>query len=120
MTAVYADEPSSLRPARVIGPFMRGHLRNTCRRIVYSYFLRGFSPASLELLLAPLMMLFGSVFGAWHWWSSAQSGVPASAGTVMIAALPILIGTQLLLSWLNYDVASEPRQPVHPLLDGEK
>lgn len=120
MTAIYADEPSSLRPARVIGPFMRGHLRNTCRRIVYSYFLRGFSPASLELLFAPLLLLFGSAFGAFHWWWSAMSGIPASAGTVMIAALPILIGMQLLLSWLNYDVASEPRQPVHPLLEGSQ
>lgn len=118
MCAVYADEPSSLRPARVIGPFLRGHLRNTCRRIVYSYFLRGFSPASLELLFAPLLLLFGTGFGAWHWWQSWHTGVPASAGTVMLASLPILIGTQLLLSWLNFDVASEPRQPVHPLLDG--
>jgi hypothetical protein len=30
----------------------------------------------------------------------------------MLAALPIILGTQLCLSWLNFDVASEPRQPI--------
>jgi dolichol-phosphate mannosyltransferase len=39
---------------------------------------------------------------------------------VMLAALPILIGLQLLLSWLNFDVAAEPRQPIHPLLGGRR
>jgi hypothetical protein len=34
----------------------------------------------------------------------------------MLAALPLILGTQLLLSWLNFDVAAEPRYPVHPVL----
>lgn len=118
MTAVYDGAPSSLRPLRVIAPFARGHLRNFARRIVYSYFLRGFSPASLELLLAPPLLLFGASFGLWHWLHSIQTGAPATAGTVMLASLPILLGTQLLLSWLNFDVAAEPKTPIHPGLGG--
>lgn len=34
----------------------------------------------------------------------------------VLAALPLIVGSQLLLSWLNFDVAAEPRQPIHPLL----
>ena len=117
MSASYADEPSSLRPMRMVVPFLRGNIRNFCRRLIYSYFLRGFSAASMELLIGFPLLLFGLVFGAWHWWGSVVRHAPATAGTVMLAALPIILGTQFLLSWLNFDVAAEPRYPVHPALD---
>lgn len=116
MASSYADEPSSLRPLRMIGPFLRGNLRNGFKRIFYSYFLRAFSVASLELVLGFVLWLFGIVFGSWHWWRSVVDGIPASAGTVMLAALPLILGTQFLLSWLGFDVASEPRQAVHGFL----
>ena len=112
MQAVYGDEPSSLRPLAMIAPFLRGHLRNLARRLVYSYFVRGFSPASVELMLGPLLLVFGLGFGGHAWWTSIATGHAATAGTVMLAALPIILGLQLLLSWLNFDVAAEPREPI--------
>jgi dolichol-phosphate mannosyltransferase len=84
--------------------------------VVYSYFVRGFSLASLELALAVPLVAWGLGFGAYRWWLSLQTDTAATAGTVMLAALPLILGTQLLLSWLNHDVAAEPRVPVHPLL----
>ena len=117
MKAAYADETSSLRPMHMIGPFLRGNLRNFARRLLYSYFLRGFSAASVELLLGVPLLVFGVGFGAVHWWRSIVDHVPSTAGTVMLAALPMIIGVQLLLSWLSFDVAAEPRQPVHPVLE---
>lgn len=116
MRASYGDETSGLSPGRVALPFLYGNLRNFVRRLVYSYFVRGFSLASLELLLALPLIAWGLGFGSWRWWVSAHSGEAATAGTVMLAALPLIIGSQLLLSWLNHDVASEPRVPVHRLL----
>jgi hypothetical protein len=120
MRAHYADEQSSLKPMQILGPFAAGHLRNLVRRVVYSYFVRGFSLASIELLLGLALTLFGVTFGAMKWWSLSSAGVPATAGTVMLAALPIILGVQLLLSWLNFDVMSEPRQPIHRSLDGHE
>lgn len=116
MSARYADEHSSLSPLRVAPGFAWGHLRNLTRRIGYSYFVRGFSLATVELMLALPLILFGLGFGIEHWIHSVRSGEAASAGTVMLSALPILLGSQLLLSWLNFDVASEPRTPLHPML----
>ena len=108
----------------MIGPFMRGNLRNFFRRLLYSYFLRGFSVASVELALGLPMFLFGLLFGIGRWIASIVGQQSATAGTVMLAALPLILGTQLLLSWLNFDVSGEPRQPVHSLLsattDAEK
>jgi dolichol-phosphate mannosyltransferase len=118
MRANYADEPSSLRPMHMIGPFMRGNIRNFFRRLLYSYFLRGFSAASMELLLGLPLFLFGLLFGLWQWINSIAAHQPATAGTVMLAALPLILGTQLMLSWLNFDVTAEPRQPVHAVLTG--
>lgn len=120
MRARYEDESSSLQPMRMIGPFLLGHLRNTLRRIVYSYGIRGFSVASVELVLGSALLAGGTLFGLWRWMLSLDSGVPATAGTVMAAALPVIIGLQMLLSWLNFDMASEPRQPVHRLLGSEQ
>lgn len=116
MVASYGDEPTSLRPLRMIGPFLAGNVHNGIQRIFYSYFLRGFSVASLQLLIGIMLFVFGIVFGGWHWWQSRMEGVPATAGTVMLAALPLILGVQFLLSWLGFDIASEPRHPVHRLL----
>lgn len=116
MEARYEGEPSSLRPLRVIGPFLLGHARNTARRVLYDYFVRGFSLASVELVLGAALWLWGAGYGALQWVESVRSGTPATAGTVMLAALPIILGSQMLLSWLNFDVNAEPRMPVHPRL----
>jgi len=119
MQAHYGDEPSSLRPARLIGSFLLRHLRNTIRRFGYSYLLRGFSIASIELGLGVMLFSTGIVFGLWNWIVSINSGIPATSGTVVLAALPIIVGVQMLLSWLNFDVSAEPKHPVHKMLTKE-
>ena len=37
-----------------------------------------------------------------------------STGTVMLAALPALVGLQLLLSFISFDVTNIPRRAIHP------
>jgi len=116
MAARYGDETSNLHVIREVLPFLRGNLRNFLKRIVYAYFLRGFSLASLELVLALPLLGFGVTYGVAQWAESAALGQSASAGTVMLAALPVLIGSQLLLGFLNYDMQNEPRIPLIRLL----
>lgn len=123
MIALYGVELSNLKIGRILLPFIYGHVRNFIKRIFYSYFLRDFHVASLQILFALPLLFGGLAFGAYHWWRSITTGVPASAGTVMIGALPILTGLQLALSALAYDVANVPRDAVHPVLlapDGEQ
>lgn len=121
MDARYGDEVSGLKISQVVFEFFFKHLRNFGKRIGYNYFLRDLSIASLELLAAVVLLGFGSAFGGWHWLQSATSGVPATTGTVMISALSVLVGIQLLLSFLGYDIANMPRRPMHPRLgDGRR
>jgi dolichol-phosphate mannosyltransferase len=116
MHAYYADEQSSMQPHREIWRFAKGHLRNFIKRIFYKYFLRGFSVASIELLLGLALLAFGTIFGLVHWRAEAV----ATAGTVMLAAMPIIIGMQLLLAFLNYDIQSSPSTTLHLRLEKSK
>lgn len=113
MSAHYGDEVSNLKISRIVGEFLFKHLRNFCKRIFYNYYLRDMSLASIELPLGILLFLFGAVFGGFHWWQSSQLGMPTGAGTVMLAAMPVLIGLQFIMAFLGYDIASVPRRPLH-------
>lgn len=112
MTARYGDEVSNLRIPKVLLPFALGHLRNLAKRILYSYFLRDFGIASIYLVLGFPLISWGLVFGAIGWYRSYESGVTASAGTVMTAALPFLIGLQLLIGFLTIDTGNAPTEPL--------
>ncbi len=112
MPARYAGEASSLRVAAVVPEFLLKHLRNLLKRIVYCYFVRDFSIASLELVLGGLLLLWGVGFGVYAWGRGAASGEPATAGTVMLAGLPVILGAQLVLGFLQYDYQNVPRRPL--------
>lgn len=116
MDARYDAEVSNLKISRVVGEFLWKHVRNTCKRVVYNYFLRDVSIASLELLAATGLLGFGAVFGGYHWWQAASSGDGAPVGTIMVATVAVVSGLQFLLAFLGYDIASVPRRPLHPML----
>jgi glycosyltransferase involved in cell wall biosynthesis len=116
MAAIYGDEQSGLRIGRVLGSFLKGHLVNVAKRVTYNYFLRDFSIASVQLLVGIAALVFALGFGLREWIVSVDSGSPASTGTVMLAALPVIVGMQLLLSFLAFDIAAMPGRALHPLL----
>src|SRR5215469_14875327 len=99
MRAVYADEQSNMQVLAVIPEFAWKHLRNYLKRIFYNYFLRGFSIASIELVGGLALFGFGVYYGTVKWEASMEHQALASAGTVMLAALPVILGFQLLLSF---------------------
>ena len=113
MRASYGDERSNLAPLRVAPRFLAGHLRNFAKRLGYTYFLRDFSMASVQLLLGIPLIAFGGVFGITQWIEAERLETSASAGTVMLAALPIIVGFQFLLFFLSYDMQNVPRLPYH-------
>ena len=111
MDAVYGDEVSNLKITKIVGEFFVKHARNLFKRIFYNYFLRDMSLASLELVAGLGLMAFGSIFGLYHWYQSLQVATSTPAGTVMLAALPVILGLQFLLAFFGYDIASVPRRP---------
>ncbi|MGH6894514.1 MAG: glycosyltransferase family 2 protein, partial [Dongiaceae bacterium] len=114
LVAQYNAPNSHLSELRCLVTFPGLHARNLLKRMVYNYFLRNFSLASVNLVLGILLAAFGLVFGLVEWVRSIESGVPATTGTVMLSALPFLLGIQFLLSFVAHDMAMSPREPVHP------
>lgn len=115
MPARYADEVSNIRIGQIVGPFALKHARNFAQRVVGQYFVRDFNAASLELVFG----LFSTLFGVGYAMSYLANRVPgqaASAGVVMLAALPVILGAQFLLQAMNFDVLNVPNRPIHPYL----
>ncbi len=113
MDASYGSEKSNLQASRVLGEFFVKHLRNFAKRVVYNYFLRDMTAASLELVLGLCALTFGIVFGGVHWIQGLATDIPTPLGTIMLAALPTMLGLQMLLAFVAFDVANVPRRPIH-------
>lgn len=97
---------------RIAAAFPGKYVRAALKRVFYAYFLRDFNAGTLQLALGVLVGAIGAAFGAVKWIQSAASGLPATSGEVMLAALPVLVGIQLLLGALNFDVQNVPRDPL--------
>jgi dolichol-phosphate mannosyltransferase len=113
MKAIYGSEKSNLSVTKSLFQFPWLHFVNQMKRIFYSYYLREMSIASFELPFGLGLLGFGVVFGVNAWMTSSQIGSATPTGTVMIAVLPIIIGFQLTMAFLSYDIASTPRRPRH-------
>lgn len=108
--AVYADEVSSIRLSKVVPELLNLLVRGFWRRIWYRYVLWSFSPIALLLVLGLGLFTIGAVIAIWVCFQVASS-VIATAATVMLAALPLMIGTQLLVSALQLDIQASPSEP---------
>lgn len=109
MPAIYGQEKSSLSPFKSFMTFPWLHLRNYLKRIFYTYYLRTWNVASFELPLGFFLTAFGGVFGASLWRASSITGEPSTAGSIFLAGGAVILGIQLLLAFLNYDVSRSPR-----------
>lgn len=113
----YGGEISSMNIVQVAFSFPLLHLRCFVKRLFYSYLLRDINAGSLQLLFALPLILAGLSYGGYEWLDKARQGVAATSGTVMLAALPIILGFQLLLSFVLFDVNNVPKDALHVILD---
>lgn len=113
MDARYGSEKSNLSIFKSLLEFPWKHIKNFHKRIFYNYYLRDMSAASLELPLGVGLGWFGFIFGVTKFAESVESGMPATAGTVMLSAVPVILGFQLVLAFLSYDIASVPKHVKH-------
>lgn len=110
MPARYEDEKSSMRISRVLLQFPPKLLKGFAKRILLKYFIYDFNMASVYILFGLPFFLFGVIFGAIEWVDSYRSGTPRTAGTIMLVALPIILGFQMLLQAVNIDINSIPKK----------
>jgi hypothetical protein len=117
MPPKYGNEKSNLRAHAMLIPFALKHFWRTLKRLAYGYFVRDFNIASMELVGAAVLLLSGTTFGIREWLYYGSLKIPAPTGTIMLSALPVILGFQLLLSAISFDIMNEPSEPIHPLLE---
>ena len=109
LPAIYKDEHSSLNIWQSVIIFPKKHLINFVKRIIYTYYLRDFNIASVQLLVGSIFFWWGSVLGLTTWLHNMKNGVSSATGTIMLVGILIITGVQLLLSFLNFDMRSQKR-----------
>ena len=112
MPARYRDEISNLMVERVLVEFPPRLLATFVRRAVLKNFLYDFSMVSIYLMVGIPLLLFGLIFGIYKWIQYLQAGLPAPTGTVILPTLSVLVGIQLLLSAIESDLRSVPKEPL--------
>ncbi len=120
MKATYGDEKSNLNPFLCALKFPYKYLIRLLKRIFYCYFLRDFNICSLELIMGTALFSFGFVWGLTTWYHSSFASILTPTGTIMLSVIPLLLGFQLLLAALSYDVQNIPKVPMQSLLRPRK
>lgn len=113
MPARYAGETSSLSIPRVVRQFPRRLLGSLMRRLVLKNFVYDFNLESFHIAAGLPLLLAGMLYGGYNWWWYRSHMLAAPTGTVVLSALFITIGMQLLISAVNLDLQSIPREPIN-------
>lgn len=115
MDASYGVEKSNLSVTKALFEFPIKHLRNFIKRIIFSYYLRDFTLASLELPIGLALTLGGAIAAIYNWVHSANLQQPTPTGTLVLIMMAMLTGIQLILSFAAYDIQSVPKTPISKL-----
>lgn len=109
MPAIYADEQSSMKVWRMPVIFATSLFKVFIKRIAKAYFLYDFNIASIYLFTGLPLFLFGVVYGIYNWIYYSSMHILAPTGTIMLVTLSIILGFQLLLQAVQYDIIHSPK-----------
>jgi dolichol-phosphate mannosyltransferase len=110
MKAMYGDEVSGLSKTRTFFGFPPKLFYAFMKRIILKYFLFDFNIASLYWLFGFPLFFAGAIYGITNYIKYSGSSQAAPTGTVVIPTLLIILGFQLLLSAVSYDINNYPKK----------
>ena len=113
MPARYEGETSSLSIAQVLRQFPGRLLWSLLRRLVLRNFVYDFNLESFNLITGVPLLIAGILYGGYHWIWYVAHGRAAPTGTVVLPALLIMLGVQLLIAAANLDLQAIPREPIN-------
>lgn len=109
MPAIYGDEKSSMSVWKMPFVFLPKLFNTFIKRIIKSYFIYDFNMSSIYILFGLPLFLFGLIYGLYTWWFYSSQSIFAPTGTIMLVTLTIIIGFQLLLQAVHYDITKAPK-----------
>ena len=111
MEARYKGESSSLSVFGASLEFAFRLVGSLVRRVLLEYFVLDMRPGTLFGVIGALGVSFGTSFGLYHWWLGEKIGASSLPGTVMVAAIPVIVGTQLLVQAIALDIVESRNFP---------
>jgi glycosyltransferase involved in cell wall biosynthesis len=111
MEARYQGEASSLSVFTASVEFALRLVGSLVRRVALEYFVLDMRPGTLFGVVGTAGVLFGTTFGFYHWRLGEQLGTSSLPGTVMVAAIPVIVGTQLLVQAIALDIVESRSFP---------
>ena len=109
MPAIYGNEISSMSVWKMPFVFFPKLIKTFINRLFKSYFVYDFNMSSIYILIGTPLFLFGFIYGIYNWWFYSSQSVFAPTGTIMLVTLTIIIGFQLLLQAVHYDITKAPK-----------
>ncbi len=109
MPAIYGNEKSNMKVWKMPFVFIPKLFKTFIKRIIKSYFVYDFNISSIYILLGIPLFLFGVIYGIYNWWYFVSNNMLAPTGTIMLVTLTIIIGFQLLLQAIHYDIINAPK-----------
>ncbi|MGB4841200.1 MAG: glycosyltransferase family 2 protein [Saprospiraceae bacterium] len=110
MEAKYGDEISGLSRIKTLLEFPPRLFLAFIKRIILKYYLFDFNIASLYILFGLPLFVYGIVDGILNWYAYSSSHLAAPTGTIIIPTLLIILGFQLLLSAISFDITNFPKK----------
>jgi dolichol-phosphate mannosyltransferase len=108
-STIYGEETSGLNIGKILVTFPLKLVAGMFRRVFQRYVIRDFSPVAVFLLSGTVLFGGGFIWGVIAWARSSATGIVSPVGSVMLAALPLLAGFELLLQALVLDINGSPR-----------
>ncbi len=109
MPAIYGEEPSSLSIPVVLTSFPPLLIKRFLRRLLVNYLIVEINVGTLCAAIGFPLLLAAIIFGGHEWYISVTSGTGRPTGTIVLALLLFIIGFQLSLQALLYDVQFSTR-----------
>jgi len=109
MPAIYAGETSSLSIPAVLFSFPPKLLVRFFKRLLVNYLIVEINVGSLCGAFGIPLLIFAVLFGGHEWYTSVSTGVSRPTGTIVLSLLLFMIGFQLSLQALLYDVQFSTR-----------
>lgn len=115
--ARYGEETSHLSKRQILREFPWQLLKGFLRRLWVQYFVCDFGLFSVFLIGGLAMLIFGVIFGSYHWIHAWRFNIETDTGIIMMSVLPIILGVQCLLQAVVLDVQNLPE---HPLQESDR
>lgn len=109
MPAIYHDEKSSMQVWKMPLLFSWNLSKLFVKRIIKQYFLYDFNIGSVYILMGLPLFLFGVIYGFIQWIYYSSHHILAPTGTIMLVTLSVILGFQLLLQAIQFDIINSPK-----------